>query len=697
MAKLFNGMINFASAIKPTGAQPLDDRTVVKSLTDLYDGDTFGLAKYDGMIVAVTDEQKLFMLVDATNSTSKESWVEVGADNGSLAVETYVEAVALATTDNIGQVIYVKTNSSYDADGEGDGEAIEYESAPYIVTGNKTLMKLAASTASGSIESDVVNLTNRVTTLEETVGNEEGGLVKDITDLQEEVKNITIPVTDVTLDGVSVVTDGVAEFTSPDLSDYVKSTVVEALDERVTKTEGDITTINGSLTEINGTLTDINTELDKKVDKVEGERLMTDAEGSKLEGIEAGAQVNKIEIVKVNGSAITIADSDKSVDIIVPTAPVQGIADDEKVLSLNGDKLSTTLKLEYVPAKENEKAVLRLVGKDDKVVSTMDATELVKDGMLSGAELVGPKEGETGEKYLALTFNTDAGKEEIRLNVSELIDYYNAGDGLDIDGKTFKVKVDETSNKYLQVTTNGISVSQDFINEINRLDNVVLEAAKSYADTKDAETLASAKSYADTKDAETLASAKSYTNEKDTAMDNRVKVLEAIKHDDYALKSDVYDKETANITFVQVENFNEFTQELETKLDGIEEGAQVNKIETVTVNGVSAEITEKNASITIESDDINLGVAIVNGEEEVYGATEKVSSVLQGIQDSIVGAINNSLTGVTAGDGISVSEVSENKQTVSVKVSADTNNLLKVKEDGSLFVAMYYDGDDVEE
>ena len=697
MAKLFNGMINFASAIKPTGAQPLDDRTVVKSLTDLYDGDTFGLAKYDGMIVAVTDEQKLFMLVDATNSTSKESWVEVGADNGSLAVETYVEAVALATSDNIGQVIYVKTNSSYDADGEGDGEAIEYESAPYIVTGNKTLMKLAASTASGSIESDVANLTNRVTTLEETVGNEEGGLVKDIADLQEEVKNITIPVTDVTLDGVSVVTDGVAEFTSPDLSDYVKSTVVEALDERVTKTEGDITTINGSLTEINGTLSDIDTELDKKVDKVEGERLMTDAEGSKLEGIEAGAQVNKIEIVKVNGSAITIADSDKSVDITVPTAPVQGVADDEKVLSLNGDKLSTTLKLEYVPAKENEKAVLRLVGKDDKVVSTMDATELVKDGMLSGAELVGPKEGETGEKYLALTFNTDAGKEEIRLNVSELIDYYNAGDGLDIDGKTFKVKVDETSNKYLQVTTNGISVSQDFINEINRLDNAVLEAAKSYADTKDAETLASAKSYVDTKDAETLASAKSYTDEKDTAMDNRVKVLEAIKHDDYALKSDVYDKETANITFVQVENFNEFTQELETKLDGIEEGAQVNKIETVTVNGISAEITDKNASVTIESDDINLGVAIVNGEEEVYGATEKVSSVLQGIQDSIVGAINSSLTGVTAGDGISVSEVSENKQTVSVKVSADTNNLLKVKEDGSLFVAMYYDGDDVEE
>jgi hypothetical protein len=218
MAKLFNGKILFASAMQPTGAHPLDDRTVVKSLTDLYDSNTFGLAKYNGMIVAVIDEQKLFMLVDASNSTSKESWVEVGADNGSLAVETYAEAVALATNDNIGQIIYVKTTSSYDSDGEGENEAVEYDAAPYIVIGEKSLMKLAASTASGDIEGDVAELATKIGVLEETVGNEESGLVKDVADLQEEFKNIKIPVKDVTLDGNSIVEDGVAKLTSHDLS-----------------------------------------------------------------------------------------------------------------------------------------------------------------------------------------------------------------------------------------------------------------------------------------------------------------------------------------------------------------------------------------------------------------------------------------------------------------------------------------------
>lgn len=63
---------------------------------------------------------------------------------------------------------------------------------------------------------------------------------------------------------------------------------------------------------------DVTAELAKKVDKVDGSRLMTNDEGTKLAGIAAGAQVNVIEKVKVNGVEQTVSD-DKSVDIKVPT------------------------------------------------------------------------------------------------------------------------------------------------------------------------------------------------------------------------------------------------------------------------------------------------------------------------------------------------------------------------------------------
>lgn len=55
------------------------------------------------------------------------------------------------------------------------------------------------------------------------------------------------------------------------------------------------------------------TDLASKVDKNGTDRLMTTSEGSKLSGIASGAQVNVIEAVKVNGTALPV--TNKGVDI----------------------------------------------------------------------------------------------------------------------------------------------------------------------------------------------------------------------------------------------------------------------------------------------------------------------------------------------------------------------------------------------
>lgn len=81
---------------------------------------------------------------------------------------------------------------------------------------------------------------------------------------------------------------------------------------------------------------DVNAELAKKVDKVDGSRLMTNAEGTKLAGIAEGAQVNVIEKIKVNGVEQTV--TDKAVDIKVPTG---ALAELDEVTE---DNLSSALK-----------------------------------------------------------------------------------------------------------------------------------------------------------------------------------------------------------------------------------------------------------------------------------------------------------------------------------------------------------------
>ena len=73
------------------------------------------------------------------------------------------------------------------------------------------------------------------------------------------------------------------------------------------------------------TKTEVTTGLSGKVDKVEGSRLMTDAEGTKLAGIETGAQVNNIASVASGELAIS---EEKELSLVaVAQDKVTGLAD----------------------------------------------------------------------------------------------------------------------------------------------------------------------------------------------------------------------------------------------------------------------------------------------------------------------------------------------------------------------------------
>ena len=178
MSKIFTGNIALASAIRPTGAQPLDDRTVVQSLDDLYS--SLGTAVYNGMVVYVVDETSLYILVDKSKIDTPNGWKKVdGSGNGTITAENYTKACDLATADNLGQIIYVTTE-------ETSGN-ITYTAGPYIVTGEGTISKIGTTSASGDISGDVEQLKADVAGLKTTVGNSSSGLVADVTGLKDTV------------------------------------------------------------------------------------------------------------------------------------------------------------------------------------------------------------------------------------------------------------------------------------------------------------------------------------------------------------------------------------------------------------------------------------------------------------------------------------------------------------------------------
>ena len=164
------------------------------------------------------------------------------------------------------------------------------------------------------------------------------------------------------------------------------------------------------------------------------------------------ASIQQIEGEMIKNEKITTAslnDLNNKVTSI-PEARVTGVATDDKVLSLTNKLVATTISLDYGNATSTAltgKKAIKLIGKNNTVISEIDASEFVKDGMLESAELVTDPENQQKGTYIKLVWNTDSGKEPIYINVNKLIDTYTNGLGLKLENKQFSVDTDTIATK----------------------------------------------------------------------------------------------------------------------------------------------------------------------------------------------------------------------------------------------------------
>ena len=258
---------------------------------------------------------------------------------------------------------------------------------------------------------------------------------------------------------------------------FVTTTVSEKGDGTTQSVDVSVTTaaISGTKDGL-VTASDARTELDKKVDKVEGSRLMTDAEGEKLAAIAEGAQVNVIETVKVNGEALTV-DGDKAVDVVVPVLDVDTTVVDGLKLELTDKKvtlvdagLATTLSGKDITLDIAETAT---EGYLKTYVLKQGTTEigkidLPKELVVTGGEVIvaNDETGLTsGEKYLKLTIaNQDA---PVYIAVKDLVDVYTEGAGIAIsDANVVSIKLAETQGNVTLDTEDGLKANLEGWEEV---------------------------------------------------------------------------------------------------------------------------------------------------------------------------------------------------------------------------------------
>lgn len=160
---------------------PLDGTSIYNSYAEAEAYARENAKAYPGQIISVVTESEV--KVYKINNGKLE---ELG--KGSLVTDKNPKL--LATTDNIGQIIYLTKEVI-------DGKDT-YSPGPYIVSGDGTVSKIGTTSASGDIAGDVATLQGKVSTLESTVGkkgsgsdNPSTGLVKDVEDLAKKDTELT--------------------------------------------------------------------------------------------------------------------------------------------------------------------------------------------------------------------------------------------------------------------------------------------------------------------------------------------------------------------------------------------------------------------------------------------------------------------------------------------------------------------------
>lgn len=156
-----------------------------------------------------------------------------------------------------------------------------------------------------------------------------------------------------------------------------------------------------------------------------------------------------------------------SANVTIPAATVTGVAADDKVLSLTDKLVSATVGLDYGDATTealNGKKAIKLVGKEGVVISEIDASAFIKDGMIQSVAF------DTKTKHVTITFNLDAGRTEpIDVDLSTLVDTYKAGTGLSLanDG-TFSVNTTTiaTVEKATELANNAETAAKTHANSL---------------------------------------------------------------------------------------------------------------------------------------------------------------------------------------------------------------------------------------
>lgn len=355
-----------------------DERNTSISNTGFYNQDDLTFIDYDlPVITSVTAER-----TEATSTTANVSCSGTYTDVDFGEVENTVESLSLQYkrgTDNSYTTVDVTSSATI-----SNGSFSYSGTVSNIATDTTCEVKFVVTDSLGKTYelSEVVTKSIHLVEIGDGYVNINGDLSMNDTEVpcfvetsseQDGTRNVNL--FDYEGNRLVVNTGQVDAYTKSEAdAKFALITSVPTTTSQLTNNSGFITNTADNLTNYytktnTYTKTETNNLLDDKVDKVTGKGLSTNdyttEEKNKLSGIASGAEVNKIDSIKVNGTAQTI--SSKAVDITVPTKVSDLTNDSGFITGISSSDVTSALG--YTPVNSTSLATVATSGDYDDLIN----------------------------------------------------------------------------------------------------------------------------------------------------------------------------------------------------------------------------------------------------------------------------------------------------------------------------------------
>lgn len=441
----------------------------------------------------------------------------------------------------------------------------------------------------------------------------------------------------------------------------LNSLLVKEIGDRTLEDSNVLSTAKAYTDELSKVVGSVETSLSKKVEEVISEdksilitttdaqrNLKVNIDGTTLKRNEDGKlSVDSSKLVQYTGvNAIKVNPEEngtKTIELV--------INNEDKILDYNASGLYADLRL------SREGNSVKLYGKNEFVISDIDVTDFLKDDILENISY------DPNTKYLVFEFN--GGKQEIY--IGDLIDYYYAGLGLQLDGSTFNIKINGSVNEaygdtnYLNIDSNGLSVSginkaigdaknelynaiSGNTNSINLLSDSILETRTSI-ETR----LGTVKSELQQEFANDIQGFTDAYTTADTVLEN--KIISRYDSRVISLEKSLQDNETGTGVISQLSNLTTMLNaEVSNRIDAdnsVKESC--NGYTDTKISNVNGEISKITSDVAVLQDAVEDNVSEINVLKGGVGTEGSIKNIING---SVLGL---PVTGLTADEARSQS------------------------------------------